>query len=261
MVGPAASGVTAAFPARGRAGVCGAPSVEVTRVFIVSGISLYREGLSVLLSRRDGIDVVGAAANGPDASRMLHCARRPPDIVLLDMSATDGLTTARRLIHELGDVRVFAITVPNRESAVVACAEAGVVGFVTSEASLDELIAALESLAQGELLCPPAMAAALFRRVATLAHERERSNPLARLTSREQEILALVDDGLSNKEIAERLYVELPTVRNHVHSILGKLGVHRRAQAAALLRSSPEPQTADPSLENQSGHRPQADPD
>jgi two-component system nitrate/nitrite response regulator NarL len=213
----------------------------VKRIFIVSGISLYREGLSALLSRRDGIEVVGTAADGSEAARMLHAAKLRPDIVLLDMSATDSLSTARRLTGELADARVFAISVPDREREVVACAEAGVVGFVTSEASLDELVAALESLAQGELPGSPAVVAALFRRVATLAHERERRGPLARLSSREQEILALVDEGLSNKQIAERLYIELPTVRNHVHSILGKLGVHRRAEAAALMRSSPEP--------------------
>jgi DNA-binding NarL/FixJ family response regulator len=222
----------------------------LTRVFIVSSISLYREGLSALLSRREGIEVVGAAASGSEASQLLHGAQQAPDIVLLDMSAADSLTTARRLSGDLTDSRVFAITVPNRESAVVACAEAGAVGFVTSEASLDDLVAALESLAHGELPCTPAIVAALFRRVATLAHERERSGPLARLTSREQEILGLIDKGFSNKQIAEHLYIELPTVRNHVHSILGKLGVHRRAEAAALLRSSAEPQTGWPALEN-----------
>jgi two-component system nitrate/nitrite response regulator NarL len=218
--------------------VFGARSVAVKRVFIVSGISLYREGLSALLSGRDGIRVVGAAADGAEALRTLHRAKRPPDLVLLDMSATDSLATARRLGDELADSRVFAMTVPNRERDVVACAEAGVVGFVTADASLDQLVAALESVAHGELPGSPAVVAALFRRVADLAYEREQSEPLARLSSREREILALIAEGLTNKEIAERLYIELATVRNHVHSILGKLGVHTRTEAAALLQSS-----------------------
>src|SRR5262249_21371808 len=103
-----------------------------------------------------------------------------------------------------------------------------------------DLVAALESLAQGEVPGSPALVAALFRRVGTLAHERTRRGPLSRLTSREQEILALIDEGLSNKQIAGRLHIEIPTLRNHVHSILRKLGGHLRAQAAALLRSRPD---------------------
>ena len=139
------------------------------------------------------------------------------------------------------DARVFAITVPNSESGVVACAELGVAGFVTTDASLTELVTALESVASGDLVCSPATAGALLRRVATLAHERPRDDRLALLTGREREVVCLIAEGLSNKQIAHRLYIELATVRNHVHNILGKLGVHRRAEAAALIRDREGP--------------------
>ena len=101
---------------------------------------------------------------------------------------------------------------------------------------MDELVAALESVACGDLICSPSAAGALLRRVATLAHERPQDDRLALLSRREREVVGLIADGLSNKQIAHHLYIELATVRNHVHNILGKLGVHRRGEAAALIR-------------------------
>jgi two-component system nitrate/nitrite response regulator NarL len=216
------------------------------RIFIVSSIALYREGLSYLLACRDGIEVVGAAVDESDAIVTLHCTGiPPPDIVLVDMSAANGASAATSLIQEVPDTRVFAITVPNSECAVVACAELGVAGFVTTDASLDELVRALESVACGDLVCSPATAGALLRRVAALAHERPQDDRFALLTGREREIVDLLADGLSNKQIAHRLYIELATVRNHVHNILGKLGVHRRAEAAALIRRAEGPRVFD----------------
>jgi two-component system nitrate/nitrite response regulator NarL len=207
------------------------------RIFIVSGIALYREGLSTLLASRAGMEVVGAAVDDSDAVARLRGTTVPaPDILLVDMSSASSSSAVRRLTQEVPDARVFAITVPNSENGVVACAELGVAGFVTTDASLNELVAALEGVASGDLICSPAIAGALLRRVAALAHERPQDDRLALLTGREREIVGLLADGLSNQQIAHRLYIELATVRNHVHNILGKLGVHRRAEAAALIR-------------------------
>jgi DNA-binding NarL/FixJ family response regulator len=212
------------------------------RIFIVSSIALYREGLSTLLACRDGIEVVGAAVDEPDAVATLRGMSVPaPDILLVDMSAGNSASAARGLMQEVPDARVFAITVPNSERGVVACAELGVAGFVTTDASLSELVTALESVASGDLICSPATAGALLRRVAALAHERPENDRLALLTGREREVVGLIADGLSNKQIAHRLYIELATVRNHVHNILGKLGVSRRAEAAALIRAREGP--------------------
>jgi two-component system, NarL family, nitrate/nitrite response regulator NarL len=133
---------------------------------------------------------------------------------------------------------VLALTVPNRETEILAFAEAGIAGFVTLEASVAELVEAIESVARGEALCSPSVAAALLRRLASLAHSRTSADPTGPLTAREREILALIDEGLSNKQIAQRLRIELPTVKNHVHHILVKLGADRRAEAAALVRGS-----------------------
>jgi DNA-binding NarL/FixJ family response regulator len=133
--------------------------------------------------------------------------------------------------------RVLAITVPNREPAVIECAESGVAGFLTTDASIDDLVAAVEAVARGELLCSPSSAGMLLRRLGSLARELPRPSAVAALTSRELEVVELVEQGLSNKQIAQRLCIELPTVKNHIHHILEKLGVRRRGDAAALVRS------------------------
>jgi DNA-binding NarL/FixJ family response regulator len=206
------------------------------RIFVVSRVALYREGLLALLSRRDRIDVIGVAADAPEAARTLLAAGRRPDIIVLDMSLPESHESARRLRDDFPLVPVLAVAIPNREGDILACAEAGVAGFVTSEASIDELIEALDSVACGEAVCTPRIAGALIRRVAVLAHGRESMDPVSHLTKREREILGLIDAGLSNQQIAHRLHIELATVRNHVHNILGKLGVHRRSEAAALIR-------------------------
>jgi DNA-binding NarL/FixJ family response regulator len=107
---------------------------------------------------------------------------------------------------------------------------------VSREGSLEDLISALDSVSRGELLCPPRIAAGLRRRVAALAAARAPVGPRGHLTRREAEVAGLIDAGLSNKQIAQRLCIEVPTVKNHVHNILEKLQVHRRGEAAAMLR-------------------------
>ena len=141
------------------------------------------------------------------------------------------------------DAHVVALGVPEDESEVIACAEAGAAGLVTLEGSLDDLEAMLESVGRGETLCSPRVAAALLRRVAALADDHAASGH-ARLTAREREIVQLVDRGLSNKEIARELQIELTTVKNHVHNILDKLHVRRRADAAARVRRGRVPAAA-----------------
>jgi DNA-binding NarL/FixJ family response regulator len=203
-------------------------------VFVVSAVALYREGLAAMLDARRGIEVLGAAADPEEAVQAVVNQPEPP-IVVLDMATSEGVETGRQLA-DLPGVRVLGITVANRERSVIECAESGVSGFLTTDASVDELAAAIERVAHGEQSCPPSTAGMLLRRLATLARDRPSPAPAGVLTSRELEIANLVERGLSNKQIAQRLCIELPTVKNHVHHILDKLGVHRRAEAAALVR-------------------------
>jgi two-component system nitrate/nitrite response regulator NarL len=206
------------------------------RVLIVADICLYRDGLAALLDRQDDVEVVGTAADGRRA--LLAARELRPDIVLLDLSMPDSTGVVGDLADALPRTQVIVLTVPETEQAVIACAEAGVAGLVTRQGTLEDVVAAVSSAARGEAVCSPRMARMLLRRVRTLA--RTTADPAADtfLTARELEIVALIDEGLSNKEIAARLVIEIATVKNHVHNILEKLHVHRRSQAAAQVRAS-----------------------
>ena len=212
------------------------------RVYLISSMTLHREGLAEVLARRDGIELVGTGAD-PNAVPLDVIAADGAErtIIILDAGGVDVTEVAPRLARATR-ARVLAINVPVRERDVIVCAEAGVACCLTTEASIDDLVAAVASVARGEAPCSPWTAAVLTRRVAALARERRApaaAAPVpasARLTVRELQIVELVDQGLSNKEIARQLCIELPTVKNHVHRILEKLGVRRRAEAAAMIR-------------------------
>lgn len=203
------------------------------RALIVSDACLYRDGLAAMLASRPNISVVGKAAEGNIEAA--HAEEAPPDVVLLDIKNGDASGTVRSMRARFSGAQVVGLNVPEHEQDLLALAEAGLAGFVTVEASLEELVATIESAARGEALCSPPLAAALLRRLAERAGHRL-PEPLPALTARELELVELIKEGLSNKQIAQRLRIELTTVKNHVHHILGKLGVSRRGEAAALFR-------------------------
>ncbi|HEU5213951.1 MAG TPA: response regulator transcription factor [Gaiellaceae bacterium] len=210
------------------------PGGAAITVVVVSEVRLYREGLFLLLARDPRIDVIGAAATHRQAAPLLQCA---PDVVLLDAP----LANAELALAELGAPaqKVVVLGVREQESDVIAWAEAGAAGYVSREGSADDLGAALEAAAAGETVASPRMVAALLRRLNAVAHGTAAHglDAAATLTPREQQVARLVGEGLSNKEIAARLCIEVPTVKNHVHNILRKLDVPGRGQAAAYLRA------------------------
>lgn len=205
----------------------------MVRLFIVSDIRLYREGLARVLAADGRVEVVGATGSVEDA--LTGMADWRPDVVLLDAASAGGLAGACPIVESFPDAKVVALGLANAEGDVIACAEAGLAGYVLREASVEDLVAAVESAARGELCCSPGVAGALLRRLARLAGGRPLGED-GRLTRRELEIVAMIDDGLSNKEIASRLHIEVATVKNHVHHLIEKLGVRRRGEAAAKLR-------------------------
>ena len=211
------------------------PSLLV-QAFIVADVRVHRDGLQELLEREACVDVIGAAATVPESiTEITHLA---PDVVLLDVAGEDRVAAITALVHAIPGVKVIACAVPETEEAVIPCAEAGVAACLPRETPLTELGATIERVASGESIASPRVAAMLLRRVATLAAH---SSPEERLTVREGEILGLIDDGLSNKQIALRLSIELSTVKNHVHNILEKLQVERRYEAAARMRGATAP--------------------
>jgi DNA-binding NarL/FixJ family response regulator len=205
----------------------------MTTVFIAGQIRLYAKGLAALLGSSDGIHVVGMGCNRTEI--LAGVARLEPDVVLLDPSMPDGIAVIRELALAQ-ELRVIALGCPEDDAQIIACAEAGACGFLTPDASIGDLVAAIDGAGEGELLCTPKMAGALLRRVTALAAGKSAGTPASSLTMRELQVVRLIDEGMSNKQIAAQLEIELSTVKHHVHNILAKLEVARRSEAVAHLR-------------------------
>lgn len=206
------------------------------RVLIASHIRLYREALGRVLEQdEEKMALVGVAESAPATVEQIR--RLTPDIVLLDMAMSDAFSVARqwgRMVTTGADApRIVALGMAENEAEVLNCAQLGIAGFITRDASITDMLEAVEATARGEVHCSPKIAGSLFRRVAALSgNSRAAANAL---TARESQILRLLQQGMSNKMISRSLGIELPTVKNHVHSILGKLGLHRRTEAISLL--------------------------
>lgn len=202
------------------------------RMLIVIDVRLYREGLAAALSAHGCLQVVGTT--GSRAGAILAVQQLQPDLVIVDVALVEALDLMRDLRAQTPTTRIVAFAVDEEISAILDCAEAGAAGFVTANASIDELVMGIERTIAGELLCSPRMAAELLHRAANRS-DRQVTPPPATdvLTRREKEVLAFVREGLSNKEIAVALNIAEATVKHHVHHLLEKLQVPTRGQAAA----------------------------
>ncbi len=226
-------------------------------VVVVSGVRVLREGVTALLRGESGLEAT-AATPGEGVERIeaarawgvdRDAAGQPAVVALVDHSVPD-LAILVACLSEHAPVVVFGV--PERDSAVIACAEAGAEAYVPLDASLAELRQVLTAAAQGATVGHggPSIVSTLMRRLAALTRAGAGDSIRSRggdLTLREREIAQLLERGFANKQIAARLGIEVPTVKNHVHNILGKLNVHRRGEAAAQLRtwlsSGPAPVT------------------
>lgn len=206
------------------------------RVVFVADVRLYSFGLSAVLPR-DRIEIVGTADSRDTAPRLVR--ELEPDAVLIDVSISDALELMRQLRVDPPSVHVIAFGVGDAIPMIVACAEAGASAYVAADATLEDLVATVEGAVAGELRCPPRVSGELFR----LAGERAKgadgaARPLEEplvLTSRQRQVLALLRQSLSNKEISQALNISEATVKNHVHQLLDKLQVPTRAKAARWL--------------------------
>jgi DNA-binding NarL/FixJ family response regulator len=206
---------------------------ELPRLFIVSDVRLVSEGLALALSQEPSVVVVGSSDLSVSPAGISQFF---PNVLLLDVARPSSLDLCRQLRQVLPDVKIVAFAVAEVDREIIACAEAGVSGFVSRKGSIQELVAAVHRAARHELLCSPRTAALLFSRVAVLSPTSGTAVSQNILTRREREIVALIEKGLSNKEIAHVLRIGHATVKNHVHSILAKLQVRRRGEAAAHTR-------------------------
>jgi DNA-binding NarL/FixJ family response regulator len=204
------------------------------RLLVALEVAFYREGISRALGSSDLVEVVGVASTAWEVAGAVD--RGAPEVVLLDVGLEPGIRVAKELCGRRPAPRVLPLTTDESDESVLAWAQAGVAGYVTADTSLTELVESVRRVALGEGVCSPRGVATLLRLVSGGAGTRLSHPTSERLTRRELEIVDLLERGLSNKEIAARLHLSVPTVKNHVHRILDKLHVRRRGEAGAWAR-------------------------
>ena len=204
------------------------------RVLIVDDHEVVREGLRSLLNRREGINVVGEA--GTVGTAVEEAARLRPDVVIMDVRLPDGsgVEACREIRQENPDAKVIMLTSYADDEAVFASILAGAAGYLLKQTRGQALAEAIEAVADGGSLLDPAVTQKVLERVRSLGGRRP-DDSLASLSDQEQKILLLIAEGKTNKEIAEEIFLSDKTVKNYVSSILSKLNLRRRAEAAAFI--------------------------
>jgi two-component system, NarL family, response regulator DevR len=215
------------LPARGSAG-------RPYRLLIVDDHEVVRQGLVALLDRRPNFQVVAEAGTVEEA--LAQARLQQPDIVIMDVRLPDGsgVEACREIRAELPDTRVVMLTSFPDDEAVLSAIVAGAAGYLLKQIRARDLVAALESVGRGESLLDPAVTERVLARVRQIASG-EQHDELAGLTPQERKILLLVAEGKTNKAIASEIFLSDKTVKNYVSSILAKLNLERRAQAAAFV--------------------------
>jgi two-component system, NarL family, response regulator DevR len=209
------------------------PSRPLT-LLIVDDHEVVRQGLVALLGRRPGFQVVAEAGTVTEAVAAARTFR--PDLIVMDIRLPDGsgIEACREIRAEMPETRVVMLTSYPDEEAVLSAIVAGASGYLLKQIRARDLVAALETVGQGGSLLDPAVTERVLERVRRIATADE-PDELAQLTSQERKILLLVAEGKTNKEIASEVFLSDKTVKNYVSSILAKLNLERRAQAAAFM--------------------------
>ena len=204
------------------------------RLLIVDDHEVVRQGLVALLDRREGFQVVAEA--GTVAEAIAEARRFEPDIVVMDVRLPDGtgIEACREIRAELPATRVVMLTSYPDEEAVLSAIIAGAAGYLLKQIRARDLVAALEAVGRGESLLDPGVTAKVLERIRRIASGAA-ADELSALTAQEQKILMLVAEGMTNKQIAAEVFLSDKTVKNYVSSILSKLNLERRAQAAAFV--------------------------
>ena len=209
------------------------------RVVLVDDQAMVRTGLRMVLAAESDIDVVGEAADGASGVRVV--TEQKPDVVLLDvrMPGMDGLEAARRILSADLPTRVIVLTTFDEDEYVAAALRAGVSGFLLKVGPPEDLVVAVRTVAAGQGLLDPAVTMRVIESFAAApSPDPVRAGQLAQLTEREVDVLGLVAAGLTNGEIAARLYLGEATVKTHVSRVLLKLGLRDRVQAVAFAYES-----------------------
>ena len=211
-----------------------APEPGTIRVLIADDQRVVREGLSMLVALIDGVDVVGTACDGAEAIRLAEAHH--PDVIMMDlrMPGIDGTAATAELRERLPAARVLVLTTYADEEAILPALQAGARGYLTKDASAEQIETAIRAVHAGQTHLDPAVQERLVAAVISqppAAPSGPGQGPPDGLTAREVEVLALLASGLNNTEIAQRLYLSNATVKTHINRIFAKTGARDRAQA------------------------------
>ena len=201
---------------------------EVIKVLMVDDHVVVREGIKALIDEEDGMKVVGEASDGKQA--IVKACSCEPDVILMDliMPGKDGIEAIKEIKEEDPDARILILTSFSDESKVIQAVKAGASGYLMKDATPPELIEAIRNVNKGESSLDPGVAKTVLSSIQTKGNEKGEEH----LTEREVEVLKLIAEGLSNEDIADRLFISERTVRSHVSKILKKLELENRTQAA-----------------------------
>jgi len=215
-------------------GMAQEPMPDRPRVLVVSDTILYRDALALGLAQTGTIEIVGTSDSQSVFDQLSALC---PTVLVVDCSLIAGATISRIAQTTIPEIKVVLCAMSGGDDDFLSWAEAGISGYLGPNGSMQDLVSAIQLAARGEGVCSPRLTGLLLDRIARLSAERPRARGGVHvLTTRENEVLELVAEGLANKVIARRLHVTEATVKNHVHAILEKLGVGTRGAAAALLR-------------------------
>lgn len=213
--------------------------MDKVRVLLIEDNRLLRDGIAGMLNSHGDFEVVARSEDG-DAVQELKKAGVAPDVVLLDLGLekANSLKLMALLRDELPEARIIAMDILPEQVDMFEFVQAGGSGFILKSASMDDYIRTIKSVAQGKNVLPPVLTTSLFTQIVDSALKSGEGIPddSIKLTQREREIVSLISDGMSNKEIAIRLHIATYTVKSHVHNILEKLALSSRLQIAAFAR-------------------------
>ncbi len=207
------------------------PADAVIKVFLLDDHEIVRRGIAELLSSEPDLQIVGEAGTASEALRRIPAAM--PDVAVLDGRLPDGsgIEVCRQIRAEYPSIRALILTSYDDDEAIFAAVLAGAAGYVLKQIRGSNLVDAVRQVAAGQSLLDPTVTDRVLRRI---REEKQEDNRLASQNAQERKILALIADGLTNRQIGERLFLAEKTVKNNVSSLLGKLGMQRRTQAAVF---------------------------
>jgi DNA-binding NarL/FixJ family response regulator len=204
------------------------------KILLIEDNRILRDGIKAVIDKEADLKIVGASGGNHDA--LLQARTLKPQVVLMDLGLrnTNGLRVVSILTKELPQTKVIGMGLIPSQQDIIESVQAGAAGFILKDASINDVLGTIRSVARGMKILPPVLTASLFTHVVDLALQRGmvKSSSAAQMTRREREVIVLIAEGMSNKEIAQRLNLSTYTVKSHIHNILEKMALHSRLEIA-----------------------------